>query len=180
MSGTNIAQYRKNNRWIFESRGAKDKPCVFLSHKKEDESIAEALGNYILKNYDYNIYLDKFDPVLQEAVSKENDEAIVDSIKDGMKYSTALLCVVSDRTRLSWWVPYEVGLADDKHKHIASVKTRDISDFPSFLKTQETISSATELIQWLSLIGKYGGLFTESSTTYQQRAAVSGLTKYFG
>lgn len=180
MSGTNIAQYRKNNRWIFESRGAEDKPCVFLSHKKEDESIAEALGNYILKNYDYNIYLDKYDLVLQEAVSKDNDEAIVNSIKDGMKYSTALLCVISDRTRLSWWVPYEVGLADDKHKYIASVKTRDIPDFPSFLKTQQTISSTAELIQWLSSIGKYGNFFTKDMVNYQQRAADSGLIKYFG
>lgn len=55
---------------------------------------------------DVNIYLDTNDCELKEAVSSANDKKIVDSIKTGLQYSSHLLCLISDKTKLSWGVPY--------------------------------------------------------------------------
>ena len=87
--------------------------CVFISHKKEDAAAAESIGKYLTDVVGVNIYLDSKDLVLQEAVSTDNDKKIVESIKRGLACSTHLLCVTSEKTRLSWWVPYEIGIADD-------------------------------------------------------------------
>lgn len=69
-----------------------------------------------MEKLNMDIYLDVFDIELQEAVSVHNDEKIVQSIQEGIDISDILLCIVSDKTRLSWWVPYEVGRADTKNK----------------------------------------------------------------
>lgn len=127
-----------------------DKSCVFLSHKKEDQAIAEELGNFLMKKMDVDIYLDIYDPILQEAVSVENDAKIVASITKGLKMSDILLCIVSDKTRLSWWVPYEIGVADHAGLKIASIRTKFINDFPSFLKTKQTIDQLSDLVSFIS------------------------------
>ena len=57
-----------------------DKTCVFLSHKKEDEQAAVAIGNFLMETVGAHIYLDTRDCELKEAVSIENDQKIVDSV----------------------------------------------------------------------------------------------------
>jgi hypothetical protein len=155
-------------------------PCVFISHKKEDEEIAVALGDFLMKKLHIDIYLDLYDLDLQEAVSKENDEKIVKSIKEGIELSDILLCIVSDNTRLSWWVPYEIGIADINKKIIASIKTKDIDDFPSFLKTKTTLKSIDELIELVFKSGRYGGLFFNEEKRDRLNNIDKGeLEKYF-
>ena len=71
-----------------------------------------------------DIYLDLYDVELKEAVSVENDKKIVESIKKGIGTSSHLLCLVSDKTRLSWWVPYEVGVVGERGKTITTLKLK--------------------------------------------------------
>ena len=157
-----------------------DKPCVFISHKKEDQKIAIMLGEFIESKFQYDIYLDIFDCELQEAVSINNDKKIVDSIKAGVDLSDILLCVISDETRLSWWVPYEIGLADNKGLTIASIKTKEVNDIPSFLKTQESLASISDLLAFLLKNGRYGGMFFKQETVELMRKGdVGNLEKYF-
>ena len=136
-----------------------DKVCVFISHKKEDQDIAIELGKYLTEQLDVDIYLDLFDPELREAVSVENDSKIVASIINGLKLSQVLLCIITDKTRLSWWVPYEIGMADNAGVKIASIKTKNIDDFPSFLKTKTALNNLTELTEFILKNGKYGSAF---------------------
>ena len=157
-----------------------DKPCIFISHKKEDQHIAIELGDFLTKKLDVDIYLDIFDAELQEAVSVENDAKIVDSITNGLKLSDILLCVISDKTRLSWWVPYEIGIAENSGLKIASIRTKEIDDFPSFLKTKRTISNLSELIEFVLKCGKYGSLFySEKRRNNICQGDVGCLNKYF-
>lgn len=37
----------------------------------------------------------------------QQTKKIVESTQKGISCSDALLCIVSDKTKLSWWVPYE-------------------------------------------------------------------------
>ena len=136
-----------------------DRPCVFISHKKEDQHIAIELGEFLMKTMNVDIYLDIYDPEIQEAVSVENDAKIVESIAEGLKVSNILLCVISDKTKLSWWVPYEIGMADNLGLKIASIKTKEIDDFPSFLKTKKTLNNISEVVEFILKNGRYGSLF---------------------
>ena len=157
-----------------------DKSCIFISHKKEDQHIAIELGKFLTENLNVDIYLDIFDVELQEAVSVENDAKIVSSIKEGINLSNILLCIVSDKTKLSWWVPYEIGLADNSGIKIASIKTKEIDDFPSFLKTQETVNNLSKLIELVLKNGKYSSIFYSDEQTMKIRQQEMGtLEEYF-
>lgn len=157
-----------------------EKPCVFISHKKEDQHIAIALGNFLENQLGVDIYLDIFDPELKEAVSVSNDSKIVASIKQGLKMSNILLCIISDKTKLSWWVPYEIGIADCSSIQIASIRTKDIDDFPSFLKTKETINSIKELVEFILKHQKHGLLlYSEQQKNAILHGDINYVTKYF-
>lgn len=144
MAGHKKAKFAKVERALLERREGHN-PCVFISHKKEDEAAAESIGQYLMNAVDVDIYLDKYDATLRRAVSSDNEKQIVESIKEGLKSSTALPCIISDKTRWSWWVPYEVGIADISGYDIASIKTKAIDDLPEFLKIRRTIYDTREL-----------------------------------
>ncbi len=181
MPGTNRA---KSDNLIFAVQKNSEKRCIFISHKKEDEAIAVALGDFIMNTFDVDIYLDINDCVLQEAVSEENDKAIVASIQRGISCSDGLICIISDKTRMSWWVPYEVGFAEEKmhdigSSKIASIKLKTIPDFPSFLKTKKTISSTRDLTQFLQGFTRYGNFLGQYNYN-KEDVSIKILESYFG
>ena len=156
------------------------KLCVFLSHKKEDQHIAIELGNFLMNQLGVDIYLDVFDSELSEAISTANDSKIVSSITHGLKISHILLCIVSDKTRLSWWVPYEIGVADCSDIKVVSLRTKQIDDFPSFLKTKETVNSLATLVEYILKHKKYGSLFySEQDASDILREGIGSLDKHF-
>ena len=90
----------------------------------------------------------------------ENDAKIVASVINGPKLSQILLCIISDKTRLSWWVPYEIGMADNAGIKIAPIKTKN-DDFPSFLKTKTMLNNLTELTEFILKNGNMVQLFVQ-------------------
>lgn len=153
-----------NKTWTFSvyktvERKAEQK-CVFISHKKEDSTAAVVIGTYLM-SLGINIYLDQNDMLLQEAVSQDNDQKIVSSIKRGLSVSTHLLCLISDKTKLSWWVPYEIGTAESQDVIITSLKLKGIDDLPSFLKIQPVLYNMEEFAVYAHQLTRYGGVFTK-------------------
>lgn len=135
--------------------------CVFISHKKEDEEWAKAIGDYLMQKVGVDIYLDFYDIELKEAVNAENDRKIIESINKGIGTSSHLLCLVSDKTKLSWWVPYEVGMAEAKKKKIATLKFKGVEDIPSFLKTQKVMRNMEEFFDYTKTLEPYGDLLSK-------------------
>lgn len=156
--GINFAQCDSISRVLFSHN---ENPCIFISHKKEDELPALAIGKYLTDIADINIYLDLNDIELRESVSRENDEKIVHSINKGLEYCTHLLCIISDKTKLSWWVPYEIGFSVKKDIDIASLKLKTIDDIPSYLKINKVLYNVDDFIRYASGISTYGVLFSE-------------------
>ena len=144
--------------WERGFRARQDRRCVFISHKKEDETAAIAIGTYLTDIVGINIYLDTKDCILKEAVSQDNDQRIVDSIKRGLNCSSHLLCLISDMTRLSWWVPYEIGYAEKQTSDIAVLKLKDVQDVPSYLKIKRTLYTKEDFLRYASHLGPYGAL----------------------
>jgi hypothetical protein len=78
------------NRALYENRHlAKDsesanKPCIFLSHISVDKSSAIAVGNYVMRQGDIDVYLDINDQELQNAVNTSNPFGITQFIERGL------------------------------------------------------------------------------------------------
>jgi|LSQX01.1.fsa_nt_gb hypothetical protein len=78
---------------------------VFISHKREDSYAATRIYT-ILKSLNVDAYLDLLDGDLSL-----DGQALTQHIKKRLNECTDLLVVMSNKTRLSWWVPFEVGMA---------------------------------------------------------------------
>lgn len=152
--GINVAEEVKKSSTfslIYPYHSA-SKICFFISHKNEDVDAAIELGNHIMNNFGYDIYLDIYDGTLQEADENNDVETIVKSIHKGLDYSTHLLCVVTDKSKESWWIPYEIGFAQAKGKKTASIKLKVSEYLPSFLRVNDSkvFYTIKELDEYLS------------------------------
>jgi hypothetical protein len=108
VKGYNKADIYDKLIWILESKEVKDRPCVFLSHKREDKNECRKIAEY-LKEAQIDYYLDELDQELQQAAQQGNPLLITESIKKGIRESTHMLVVVSEKTYKSHWVPFEIG-----------------------------------------------------------------------
>lgn len=134
---------------LFESNFAhsKDK-CIFISHKYEDLDAAREVAEYIM-DYGIDVYLDDRDDKLQQAVMNNDSKKIVSCIEDGIKNSTHILILVTEHTRMSWWVPYETGYAKMGEKGIASLLLKETKEFPDYLKIEECLNGFKDLTNYL-------------------------------
>lgn len=117
MTGINLA---KKSHLTFENRYKEKDKCIFISYKKEDINEAVKIGDFIMEN-NLNIYLDIFDHDLQDAAKEENHELITQHLENGISKSTHLLSIISEKTKSSWWVPFEIGYSKGCQLNIATI-----------------------------------------------------------
>ena len=97
--GLNKAKLTENIEWLvrsYDSPSFKSRPCVFLSHKKEDKNECRKVAEY-LKQAEIDYYLDELDDELQLAARDKNPIKITESIKKGIRNSSHMLVVVSEK-----------------------------------------------------------------------------------
>lgn len=140
--------------------------CIFISHKSEDKEKAIKIGDYIKAVAKIDIYLDINDDGLQGAISRGDDHSIVKYIEKGLDTSTHILCLISNRTNISWWVPYEIGFAKKSSMHIASIKLKTADDLPSFLKIEQQIYSIYQFNDYLKSIKDSSQRLNEEYSTH--------------
>lgn len=106
--GLNKANYYEKILWKLAENIDRTRPCVFLSHKREDKDECKKIAEYLSEaNIDY--YLDELDLDLQDAARNGDPIKITESIKKGIRESTHMLVVISENTYKSTWVPFEIG-----------------------------------------------------------------------
>ena len=76
----------------------------------EAERIAKVISLTGLK-----AYLDKWDP----SVNGDGVE-LVDHLRDRVEDCKGLVAVITEKTHASWWVPYEICMADERKKIVSS------------------------------------------------------------
>jgi len=127
------------------------KPVVFLSHKSEDKEFVESIGDYFI-NAGIDIYLDKNDFKLQHAVNINDPKRVTECIQEGISKSNYILCIASEKTVGSWWVPYEIGYGKKADKGIASLIKKDVKYIPDYLKIEEIIDGIPGLNDFIKRI----------------------------
>lgn len=140
---------------------------VFISHKREDAHIAELIDLQLRANK-AETYLDILEPVVFN-----DGKALTEHIKSSLNSCTDILVVMSNKTKYSQWVPFEIGMA-------AQV------DLPTVTYLAESVQLPDYLTFWpclreLADIGKYVSVRQstahEIQRYYQGRYAVSAADK---
>ena len=146
--GINRALLSSQNRGLYENATLQSSKCVFISHKSEDIEVAKEIAA-LLQNDGIDVYLDTNDFGLQRATREGNASKIVECIERALSVSTHILVLVTDKTKESWWVPYEVGFSKKGKKQIASLLLRSVSSFPDYLQIERQLFNLNDLKQYV-------------------------------
>lgn len=111
---------------------------VFISHKGTDSYLAGAVALRVQKN-GLSTYLD----VIDDALIKDGPD-LSDHIRARMSECDKLIAVVSDATKHSWWVPWEIGVGAERDFRMASYSEKNVG-LPSFLRKWLELHSATDI-----------------------------------
>lgn len=112
---------------------------VFISHQKDDSNLAADISVYLKTHHKIDCYLDLIDP----NASKAGDE-LGDYLRDVMSKCTQLMAVVSEKTKGSWWVPWEIGIATEKDYPIATF-SGDNTILPEYLRKWPYLKTKNDL-----------------------------------
>lgn len=110
---------------------------IFLSHQQTDSALALNIQGHLKTKHDIDCYLDVIDPKF------DNGEDIAAHVRTELNKCTQLLAVVSDATKASWWVPWEIGVATEKDFPLATFGGN--VDLPEYLKKWPYLKSISDL-----------------------------------
>lgn len=95
---------------------------VFLSHSSKDKDVLPSAINFF-SQYRVNVYIDKADKELPCNTSPETGDMLKKRIQECKKF----IVLVSPNSKDSKWIPWELGIADEKKK------IRNVALFPNVL-----------------------------------------------
>lgn len=141
---------------------------IFLSHQRTDSSIALQIQRHLKSNHGIDCYLDIVDNQF------DNGEDIAEHVRKELNNCTQLLAVVSDTTKKSWWVPWEIGVATEKDFPLATFGGG--IELPEYLKKWPYLRNISDL-------DKYAEASKDASkrlVTATLESASSGTTVFRG
>ena len=110
---------------------------VFISYRHMDRAYAMAINSRLIKA-DIKTYLDVLD--LESLTTDDITGVITRNITE----CTHLLAVGSEKTALSWWVPFEIGEATISNRRICSFRTGP-AELPLYLDKWPKLSTESDL-----------------------------------
>ena len=116
---------------------------IFIPHKLEDAFTARQIAKE-LEELRVECYLDLLDNSLIQ-----KGEALTNHIRANLNQCTDIFVVMSNITRLSQWVPFEVGMAAQKDMPTATFLKEDVS-LPEFLQYWPRLKKYTDIREYVS------------------------------
>ena len=110
---------------------------VFISYRHMDRPQAMAINSRLMQA-NIKTYLDVLDP------ESQTTDDITGVITRNITECTHLLAVVSEKTALSWWVPFEIGEATISNRRICSFRTGS-AQLPLYLDKWPKLSTDNDL-----------------------------------
>lgn len=147
---------------------------VFLSHQSRDADSAKFVAVHLRVNHGIECYLDVIDPYINRP-----GEDLADHIRSQMGACTQLLAVVSDQTKASQWVPWEIGVATEKQFPLATFSTDGMKP-PEFLQKWPYLRSLTDLDRYAAASKEAERTFVRKrSATFSETASRASSTREF-
>lgn len=146
---------------------------VFVSHKSDDKEKAEDVARCIVTS-GLSVWIDTVD-----IGGTADDKEMVRRIDAAIARASSLIAVVTQVTNESWWVPFEIGLAYEKEKQLASYCERPHQvEFPSFLWSWPLVRNHSDLHRWCQHIGATKKSTSPRVSIESVRAKVDGRQSY--
>ena len=117
---------------------------VFISHKNEDSALALAIQLAFSKN-GITSYLD----VLDSSIARGGKE-LTDHIKSSLNSCSDIIVVMSDATKYSWWVPFEIGMSAQNDMPTATFLKSDVA-LPSYLSYWPRLKTTNDIDKYVSV-----------------------------
>ena len=115
---------------------------VFISHKKEDGATAQAIYDEF-RRLGVNSYLDLLDSSLT------GGKELTEHIKDQLNKCTDIMVVMSEETKKSWWVPFEIGMSAQVDMPTASF-LKSYVELPDYLRYWPRLKHITDIATYVS------------------------------
>lgn len=106
---------------------------VFISHRTADDNVAQRIAQRLVRVHNILCYVDDFDPFTKKP------GGITELVLDRIGRCTHLLALITDNTIGSWWVPFEIGVARQSDRRIASYDSSTKS-LPEYLQEWPIVS----------------------------------------
>lgn len=146
---------------------------VFISHQLADSRLALSLANRLQTVHGIPSYLDVIDPNI-----RSSGDELVDHVKNELGKCTQLLAVVSEATRLSWWVPWEIGIATEKDFPLATY-AGGVTTVPDYLRKWPYLRSDADLDRYAAASKTAAKMFETKRGYVMESAALTSSTKEF-
>lgn len=117
---------------------------VFISHKQEDSYSANRIANE-LKAINVPCYLD----ILDHSITRSGKE-LTDHIKKNLNDCTDIIVVMSESTRNSQWVPFEVGMSAQSDMPTATFLQEDVL-LPDFLAYWPRLKQPSDIRKYIAV-----------------------------
>ena len=104
---------------------------IFISHTTSDDLIAKKIFLRLTKIYHIKCYIDDIDKELE---NKRGKSSLTPLLVNRLRKCDTLLAVVTENTKGSWWVPFEIGTAREMPRVISSFT--NLPDYPTYSKKQ--------------------------------------------
>ncbi len=117
---------------------------VFISHKQEDY-----LSALLLKRTFDHLNIDSYIDVLDSAIAG-GGQGLTDHIKQQLNNCTDIIVVMSEATKLSWWVPFEIGMAAQMDMPTATYLTSSVQ-LPDYLEHWPRLKSISDIPTYVSV-----------------------------
>lgn len=116
---------------------------IFISHKQEDADTANQIANE-LNLCNVACYLD----LLDESIT-QNGKDLTDHIRESLNKCSDIIVVMSSITRLSQWVPFEVGMAAQIDMPTATFLKENVI-LPDFLQYWPRLKKVSDIRKYVS------------------------------
>lgn len=116
---------------------------IFISHKQEDSDTANRLASE-LRSLGIPYYLD----ILDSTVTTSG-KALTEHIKSNLNDCTDIIVIMSEATRFSQWVPFEVGMSAQNDMPTATFLKSNVS-LPEFLGYWPRLKYPSDIAKYVS------------------------------
>jgi hypothetical protein len=86
-----------------------------------------------------------YDEALQDVFDYNDAQGVTHFIEKGINNCSHVMCLVSEYTVESWWVPYELGYGKKGHKELLTLTLKDTVTLPEYLQISEVILGTRSL-----------------------------------
>ncbi len=145
---------------------------VFISHKKEDSNLALQLKK-AFEDQGVSAYLDILDTSMNLG-----GKYLTEHIKNQLNRCTDIIVVMSEKTKKSWWVPFEIGMSAQKNMPTVTFLNQNLS-LPDYLTYWPRFKNIYDVTTYISIRKKYEKKYILESNQFFTEEPKIPITEFY-